>query len=55
MNRLVQIGILQSLVSSPEALVSRLEHMFESRTINWDFLQKVKIAASYIPITTKLK
>lgn len=55
MNRLVQIGILQSLVSSPEALISRLEHMVDNETIEKEFVDQVKVVASRISITSKLK
>ena len=55
MNRLVQIGMLQSLVSSPEALVSRLNHMADHETVSREFAQEVKTVASRIPITSKLK
>lgn len=55
LNRLVQIGILQSLVSSPEALVSRLEHMVENKTIPEELMLEVKEAAKHITVTAKLK
>jgi superfamily II DNA or RNA helicase len=55
MNRLVQIGILQSLVSSPEALISRLEHMVDNETIEPELLNEVKALASRIVITSKLE
>lgn len=55
LNRLVQIGILQSLVSSPEALVWRLENMVHNKTITETFMLEVKEVAKRIPITTKLK
>ena len=54
MNRLAQIGILQSLVSSPQALVRRLENMVENGTISSEVVWDIKIIATKIPITTKL-
>lgn len=52
---LTQVGVLQSLVSSPEALISRLEHMFEKGTLMEESLLRVKVAAKRINITSKLK
>lgn len=55
MNRLTQIGILQSLISSPEALIRRLENMVQNKTASAQLLTSVKEAASQITVTAKLK
>lgn len=55
LNRLVQIGILQSLISSPEALVKRLEHMAENKTVPEELFLEVKEIAGRIKVTAKLQ
>lgn len=55
LDRLTQIGILQSLVSSPEALVKRLENMAKKGTVKEDLMLEVKEVAKRIKVTAKLE
>ena len=54
LNRLVQIGILKTLVSSPEALQLLLSGMAERGTIPKNFAEKVKTVVNNISTTAKL-
>ena len=55
MNRLVQIGILKDLTSSPEALRSRLNNMAENGTAPLELAAQVRQIVGNMPITSKLK
>lgn len=55
LNRLTQIGILKTLVSSPEALTAQLKNMVINKTIKESFAKEVIKAASKISITAKLE
>lgn len=56
LNFLVQIIILQALISSPEALVRVLSNMLRKGTIDdQEFVENVKAIAKKIRITSKLK
>lgn len=55
LDRLTQIGILKTLVSSPEALVKQLNGMAERKTVPKSLAAEVKTIAEKISITAKLE
>lgn len=55
LDRLTQIGILKTLVSSPEALVLLLRKMSEKGTIKKPFYEEVNEVVKRISITAKLQ
>lgn len=55
LDRLTQIGILKTLVSSPEALVLLLRRMSEKGTIKKPFYEEVNEVVKRISITAKLQ
>lgn len=54
MNRLAQIGILQDLVSSPEALSKRLSNMVRNGTAPAELAAAVKAIVGTMPLSAKL-
>jgi SNF2 family DNA or RNA helicase len=54
MNRLAQIGILQDLVSSPEAVSARLQNMARNGTAPRELAEAVKEIVARIPTSAKL-
>jgi superfamily II DNA or RNA helicase len=54
MNRLAQIGILQDLVSSPEALSKRLNNMVRNGTAPVELATAVKAIVDTMPLSAKL-
>jgi superfamily II DNA or RNA helicase len=55
LNRLTQIGILKTLVSSPEALLLMLKNMAENGTIEKSFYQAIDEVVQRISVTAKLE
>lgn len=55
MDKLTQIGILKTLVSSPEALVIQLKGMASRKTAPESLFLEVKKIAKRIPLTAKLQ
>lgn len=55
LNRLVQISILQALVSSPQALSSQLQNSARKGTIPKSLAEDVKNIVDNMPISAKLK
>jgi superfamily II DNA or RNA helicase len=55
MNRLAQIGILQDLVSSPEALSKRLNNMVRNGTAPAELAATVKAIVDTMPVSAKLE
>lgn len=55
LDRLTQIGILKTLVSSPEALLLLLRNMSEKGTVDKSFYESVREVVERIRITAKLE
>lgn len=55
LNILTQIGILQSVVSSPEALMIRLNNMARNKTVPQSLADDVRAVVNKMPETAKLK
>jgi hypothetical protein len=54
LNRLAQIGILQALTSSPDALVAQLANMARNGTVPEELAESVKSIVTKMPPSAKL-